>query len=158
VTEHYVSAAVAALGDYYEANLEDQLALVEAASGLEEGALELPDAYVKGFVPSDTRSPLLMVFDDGMRAVDQGSGIYAVSCGAAIVFNGDADVAAGQEKIRRYLTAVVWTVAKNPTLSGAVINCAFVRASREGVIDAPAETRHAYFVDWEVLVDDPVAI
>lgn len=152
MTEYYVSDAVKALGDFYEANLQSQLTAVETASGLSAGDLPAPDAYVQGFIPRHPASPLLMIFDEGFQPVEQRSGMWLCECTAALAFNGNADIASDMVKLRRYATALLWTVLKNPTLSSGVVGCHFAGAQREGRLLGESATRHTYYLDWDVLV------
>lgn len=156
MTEHYTAQAVNALLGYLESNLQAQLTLIEAASGLDAGDLPPPDAYVEGLVPNHPVSPCLQVWEEGFDAIEQRPGMFSVDCTVAIAFNGDADVLAGQLKIRRYASAIMWCILKAPTLSGAVVGCVFRGGERTGSVNKASETRHAYFLDWEVQVYERV--
>jgi len=156
MTEFYAAKAVAELKDYLEANLQAQLTIVETASGLSAGDLNAPDAYLDYPAPTDPRSPLVQVYEEGMDPMVQREGFWTVPCIVAFTYNGDANVGTDFVKLRRYLTALLFTVLKNPTLSGAVHACILTRCDAVQEVGGVSETRHHYVLFWNVQVFDRV--
>ena len=152
----YAELAVDSLRDFYAANLQAQLTLVETAAGLSAGDLPPPSAYLDYPRPRDNRT-LLQIYETGLTPRDQRNGTWFVECVVAFTYNSmGADLSDAYVKLRRYLTAILWTVLKNPTLGGAVIGCNLIRSDPIQEVGDKSMTRHHYVSHWNVLVSSEV--
>ena len=118
--ERYAERAVKALKDYVTSNLAAYLRAVETAQGLDEDSLTDPVAYLDYAAPDDYRSPMVMVWTDGGEVEDWQHQIESYDCTVALLYSGDANIGAGQIKMRRYLTALLQCLRADRTLGGNV--------------------------------------
>jgi len=150
--EKYIDKAVARLLAYYESNFQTYLTAVETAQSLATGAMTAPKDYVPALLPEDTRSPLLQVFATGAKPEDGRCGLYWVDCTVYLGYVGDANVEAGQQKMRRYMTAMVDTLRADYTLGSTVQEAVDGEQSLDAFKPGDAQTRYAIVLDVEVLI------
>lgn len=108
----YIDDAVRAVHAWYEAHFVEQL----------PADYERPDAYLRTFLPNDSRL-LLQVFDDDVMLparAGQRNRLWVVSVMVVLSMQHDADIQAGADRSRVYLTALVETVVNDHTLDGTI--------------------------------------
>ena len=145
----YAEKAVDALHSAYSTNLPTELATVETEAGLSAGDLTEPIEYLKHRAPLDNRSPLVQIYDDGLEAVEERNGIWIVPCTVVISYYGTPDLAANEQFVRRYLTALMRTVLRDVTLAGEAHLCEFVGAEAARLEGDQSQPRYLYGLGWE---------
>lgn len=151
----YTEKAVDALADRLTNNFATQCRTVETAAGISSGALTNPAAIIKARVHNDNRSPLLQVYEERFDFIQQRQDFADISCQIVLTFTGDADLAAGQLKLRRYTTALIECVASDPTLNQQVTAAIVQGGDTAARIGDDSTTRHALALDVEVRVNTP---
>ena len=155
--ERYAQRAIKALRDHYVANLETELRAVETEQSLTANSLTDPVVYVEGYLPNDTRSPIIQVFCMRGTPDDWKNGLYIYNCSVVLGFVHDADIEAGQLQARRYLTALLETLRVDRTLGGVVTIA--IDTDQTLFADKPsdAETLHYVALEIDVQIDEGMA-
>ena len=139
----YTERAVDALHTYVSTNYATQLRDVETDQGLDANSLTDPVAYLKFRAPFDNRSPLVQIYEEGWRFEDQRNNLLIVDCAIEIMFHGATDLASGELRMRRYLTALYQTIAVDPLLNDAAVTGALWLDGAAGeIIGDTSATRH----------------
>ncbi len=152
--EKYGDRAVAKLLAWCSAQLQTYLTAVETAQGLTAGSMEPPVAYLGSLLASDGRSPLLMIDCDSGAVESWSDGLHSYQCLIVLVFNGDADVWAGETKARRYLTALIDMVRASATL-GSTVELAWGGSQDFDAEKEGDRTRHAVALEVLVRIHEP---
>lgn len=148
---NYAQKAVAALYDRHVAQLPTELAAVETEQSLAAGALAEPEAYLDHRAIYDNRSPLIQVYDEGVAEGDDRAGVWIVPCTVVLSYLGGTNLSANELFVRRYLTALMRVVQKDPTLGSTSITLVdFVNVDAARVEGDRAASRHLYGIGWNV--------
>lgn len=151
-----VAAVVAALEDE-TFGLAVQLGALRTLLTLTTADLPDPEAIEGAAVPSDARSPLVQVFDAAAQPLQAGHRhhLAEVDLTIGVSYNGDANVAAGELVVRRYLGAIRDVLDASPTCGGRVSQAWWTDANRELDITYDSITRHTRAIGVNVRVHDP---
>jgi hypothetical protein len=152
--ERFVDLAVVKLAAYVRANLPAKLRAVETAQGLTTNSLIDPVEYVEANVPTDTRNPLVEVFDTLAQVEDAHADKWMVACTVALSFTGDADLVANERTMRRYATALKDCIRASRTLGGTVKRCDIGDYSSEVVRGPNAAIRYVFTINARVGIAD----
>lgn len=153
--EKYVDRAVKQVAAFIRANLPTQLRQVETDQGLTANSLTDPVEVVEARVPFDTRSPLIEVYEESGVYESFSERLMVVDCSVVCSFTHDANVAAGELFVRRYMTALLRTMEQDATLGGTV-NAAIPIDIESAVIrSAPGETTEAFALGVQVRLHQP---
>ena len=121
--EQHIDKAVTKLRSYINANIATKLRAVETAQSLTTNSLTDPVAVLDHRAPFDNRSPLIEVFEESWRFVDQRQGLVSVDATIAVKYITDADISAAENFMRRYMSAVIETIRADSTLGNTVVDC-----------------------------------
>lgn len=153
--EKYGDRAVAKLLAYCSAQLQTYLTAVETAQSLTAGSLTVPVAFIGSLIANDPRTPVLMVDCTDGSAEDWGNGLHSYGCAIVLKFAGDADVAAGETKARRYMTALIDMIRANATLGGTVDLAWGGEQQFDAEKEGDAMTMHAVALEVSVRIHEP---
>jgi len=153
--EKYGDKALVKLADYFDSNFATSLRTVETAQGLASGALTDPVEIVRPMVADDGRAPLMEIYLNDGEPVDHKNGITVYDCTITVTYHGDADVAAGSLFMRRYMTAVVDTIADDRSLGGTVQAAIDLDQGFRVIHGKDSPTKHVIALGVEVHVHDP---
>ena len=124
-TYRYVAEAAIALHAYVQAGIVAQLRLVEIAYDESSGYLPDPIAVLDYPAPLDNRSPLVRVFEDGMRPENVGgqrNGIWTVPCTIVWSYKGDADLSKSQRIRRGWYEALIRLLVADPQAASTPVH------------------------------------
>ena len=121
--EQHIDKAVTKLRSYINANIATKLRAVETAQSLTTNSLTDPVEVLDHRAPFDNRSPLIEVFEESWRFVDQRQGLGSVDATIAVKYITDADISAAENFMRRYMSAVIETIRADSTLGNTVVDC-----------------------------------
>lgn len=155
----YEQRAVDALHAVFTAGFATQLRAVETDEGLSSGALTDPQAYIRAFVPSDNRTPLIQIYAEGGEPLgDSGNrqNLSMIDCTVVATYGATSDMEAAERFMGRYLTAMIQLVRANPRLGNAagIIGAWWTDFARTFPIIDQAATRHARGIGVMVHVQD----
>jgi hypothetical protein len=153
--EKYGDRAIESLRYYCEVHLQSYLTVVESAQGLTAGSMSPPVAYIASLIANDPRTPVLMVDCDGGDVENWGDNLHVYDCIIVLAFSGDADVAAGEAKARRYMTALVDMVRADATLDATVEYAEGTSQDFDAEIDGDKMIRHAIGLGVLVRIHEP---
>lgn len=143
----YEEIAVDALASHLESELPGKL-----PAGNDE-----PQAYVKAFVPSDGRFPLIQVYDESCEPYEdsgQRHSFAVVDCTVAVTWTGGTDQAANELVMRRYVQAIREAIMEDTTLGAQVVQAEWTDADRDFPIEDNSASRHTRALGVAVLVQD----
>ena len=121
--EQHIDKAVTKLRSYINSNIAASLRAVESAQSLSTNSLTDPVAVLDHRAPFDNRSPLIEVFEEGWRFVDQRQGLVSVDATIAVKYVTDANISAAETFMRRYMSAIIETIRGDSTLGHTVVDC-----------------------------------
>ena len=121
--EQHIDKAVTKLKSYLTSNIAAKLRAVESAQSLTTNSLTDPVAVLDHRAPFDNRSPLIEVFEESWRFVDQRQGLVSVDATIAVKYITDADISAAENFMRRYMSAVIEVIRGDSTLGNTVVDC-----------------------------------
>lgn len=150
----YVNKAVTQAAAYLAANLPGKLRAVETELGLDADSLTDPVEVVSNRVPFDNRSPLLEVFEEGWTWTDQANRMLSVDLTIALSYVSDSDLGAGEQFMRRYITALIDTIHADQTLGGTVTAAILTDGSSAVARGDSSASRFVYTQGLEVRVND----
>lgn len=156
-TYRYVAEAAIALHAYISAGIVAQLRIVETAYG--EAAQFLPDpiAVLDYQAQPDNRTPLVCVYEDGMRPENEGgqrNGIWTVPCTIVWTYRGDADLSKTQRVRRGWYEAVVRLIVADPQLNSTVVHALIGEAAIANfTVGDDSATRFAFAQAVSVVVE-----
>ena len=153
--EKYADKAVAKLAAYLAAQYPAQLRIVETAQSLTTNSLTDPVAYVQADLPDDGRSPLMEIWEESGDPIDRRNTLDAYDLTVAVTYAGDADIAAGRLRMRRYMTALIDCLRADPTLSSTVQLAFDKDRSFDVARGKDSATKHVCALGVEVHVHDP---
>ena len=142
--ERYMDKAVVKLVAHLTANLPGSLRAVEVEQSMAVGSLTDPVDILPHRAPFDNRSPLIEVFDESWDFLDQNNKLASVDVTIALSYLGDANLAGGEQFMRRYSTALIDCLTDDPTLSGAVVAVRLVDGSSAAAHGDSSRTRFIY--------------
>jgi len=156
--EQFADLAITSLLSYYESNFATQLRAVETAQSLAVNSLDNPYNYVPGKASEDPQPLLLQVFVDGSGdTLPEATGtdkIVTYPCTLHLEYVGDADIEAGQLRMRRYMTALVNTLYGSRTLGGKVVSAIDAGQVFYAEKMGSAQTRHSIELQVDVTVHE----
>lgn len=151
----WIDRAVNATKTFLEANYPAALRALEVRESLIAGTLEDPAAYVPSAMPYDSRTPLVEIYDEGWKFIDQSNGMCAVAVAVVISYLGDAKVEDGAEQIRKYITALIDLIQGNSRMN-LTVGAAILLGGMSEVTQGDNErTRHTKGQLIEVHVYEP---
>ena len=121
--EQHIDKAVTKLKAHIASGIAAQLRAVESAQSLSTNSLTDPVAVLDHRAPFDNRSPLIEVFEESWRFIDQRQGLVSVDATIAVKYVTDADLSSAETFMRRYMSAVIETIRDDPTLGSTVVEC-----------------------------------
>tara|TARA_Y100001938_G_scaffold148335_2_gene231710 strand:- start:97 stop:576 length:480 start_codon:yes stop_codon:yes gene_type:complete len=155
----YVQKAVDSLHTTINGGIATQLRAVETSEGLTSGALTDPEAVVKARMPLDNRTPLIQVFDESWAhdaEAGQRHDMITTFCNVVLTtFSQDTDLEAAELFMRRYITAMIETIATDPTLGGAAMSAVVTGGDSAAVIGDKSASRLAHVLEVEVRTHTP---
>ena len=155
----YIQKAVDALHNTISGGIAAQLRAVETSESLSTNALTDPQAVVKARMPLDNRSPMVQVFEETWAhdmAAGQRHRIITTNCNVVITtLSHDADLEAAELFVRRYVTAMVETIANDPTLGGAAMSAVIMGGDSAAFVGDQSASRIAHVLDVEVRTHTP---
>lgn len=155
----YIQKAVDSLHTTINAGLAAQLRAVETSESLSAGALTDPVDVVKARLPMDNRSPLVQIFDETWAhdlAAGQRHDIIMTVCNVVITtLSQDVDLEAAELFMRRYVTAMIETVAEDPTLGGSAMSAVITGGDSAAVVGDQSASRLAHVLEVEVRTHTP---
>ncbi|MAH45399.1 hypothetical protein CMI37_06195 [Candidatus Pacearchaeota archaeon] len=150
--EKYIDLAVVKLASYINTNLPTYLRVVESAQSMTADSLTDPLEVIQYRAPFDNRSPLVEVFDEGWRFLDHINKLVSVDCTVAISYLSDANLAGGEQFMRRYATALLDTILADTTLGATVVAAIPTDGSSAVARGDNAMTRHIFTQGFDVHV------
>ena len=150
--EKYVDKAVVKLASFIDTNLPAKLRTLESDQSLTADSVTDPVEVLTYRAPFDNRSPLIEVFDVGWRFLDYINRIVSVNCTVAITYFSDADLSAGEQRMRRYVTALLDCVLADTTLGATVIAAIPTDGSSAVAHGDNATTHHVYTHGFDIHV------
>ncbi len=158
VDPHYVELAVDTMIARYASQMQAELTIVEGENSLTAGDLTPPLKTLDHFAPNDNASPLLQIYDDaGIGVVNQRGGHWEIPVAVVLSYASLADLSVAARFVRRYVTAMLRVVIKDPTLGGAVMQAAFNDAEALRTIGDSSTTRLHYALGFAVQLHEAEA-
>lgn len=139
--------------------IASQLRTVETDEGLAVGELTDPVEVARARIAKDNRTPLIQVFDENWsfdHAAGQRHRIMTTACSVVLTtLAQDADLDAMELFQRRYVTALIETIAQDPTLGGAAVSAVVRGGDSAAMIGDNSASRLAHVLDVEVRTHTP---
>lgn len=156
MTARYTDKAVTSLADYIRTHIAARLRAIEVEEDLEENSLADPQAVVAARVPSDNRTPLIEVFDEGWEFLKKANQrLLAVDCTVSWSYASDTDLVAGAKTLRRYETALLKLLELGDWRLGGAVVLAIPTDGASGVVRGDnSATRHVFTQGVMVHVHD----
>ena len=150
----YIQKAVDSLHTTIDDGIAAQLRAVETSESLSAGALTDPQDVVKARLPMDNRSPLVQVFEETWAhdiAAGQRHDIITTFCNVVITtLSPDVDLEVAELFMRRYVTAMIETIATDPTLGGSAMSAVVTGGASAAIVGDNSASRLAHVLEVEV--------
>lgn len=152
----HAAGAVEAIASEIESEIAGVLTALETEADLDTGTLAPPVAVLRSPNHLDTRSPVVLVWDDGSSTDSVAhfrNGLRRTTVFLGISFLGTVNLDANALKARLYAEALATVVRSNPTIDGSILGVHSVEISPDlgGAIGPNSAIRELRAVECEVL-------
>lgn len=155
----YIQKAVDSLHATINAGIATQLRAVETSESLTTNALTDPVDVVKARLPMDNRTPLIQVFEETWShdtKAGQRHSIITTFCNVVLTtLSTDVDLEAAELFMRRYVTAMIETIAADPTLGGSAMSAIITGGDSAAAVGDQSASRLAHVLEVEVRTSTP---
>lgn len=150
----HAALAPVAIGD--GSGFEAYLRAYELAAGLATNALPNPVAYERASLPSDTRSPLVQVFDGAWvpGVAGQRNRLWHADLTVVLEYTSDAQLVGAEDLMRAMVAAMVDLFSANPIQDG--VGFAVTDGDRShAMVEQDSMIRHVRALGLKAMVQDP---